>query len=276
MRVVIRSIFSLKLVLILAGFSDQVFAEEAWPRITIITSLFKGENYIAQFLADITRQSVFSQCELIILNANPPGQGWEETIIRKYLQKYPKHIVYRRLPQDPGLYEVWNRGIKMARGRFITNANVDDRLAPDCYETHAHFLDAFPEVDLVYSDSYITRIPNETFELNSHLGLIHHPEFSPKAILKANLPSFNPMWRKSLHQKYGYFDNSFKIVADWEMWVRMITKGAIFRKVSGIHGLFYYNTGGVSLSKSSYDLQMQERERVKALYPDFFKTEEKL
>ena len=66
--------------------------------------------------------------------------------------------------KDPNV--TWTPRIKMARGRFITNANVDDRLAPDCYETHAHFLDAFPEVDLVYSDSYITRIPNETFELN--------------------------------------------------------------------------------------------------------------
>ena len=131
-------------------------------------------------------------------------------------------------------------------------------------------LDENPDVDLVYSDSYITRLPNETFELNSALGKTGYPQFEPHAIKKANMPSFNPMWRRIFHQKFGYFDNSFKIAGDWEMWVRSIVKGAKFKKAPGVHGLFYYNTKGISLDRSRFDEQEQERNRVREKYVEFF------
>lgn len=249
-----------------------IFSNNSYPKVSIITSMVKGEYYIAQFLADITRQTIFDQCELIILNANKLGYGWEEGIINKYRQKYPRNIIYRRLPNDPGLYGVWNMGIKLARGKYISNANVDDRLAPDCYEVHSKILDENPDVDLAYSDSYITRIPNETFEMNSALGSTKYPEFEPEKIKGANMPSFNPMWRKEFHQKYGYFDTTFKIVADWEMWVRAIVGGAKFKKAQGRHGLFYYNTQGISLNRATFDVQEKERDRVRTKYSDFFKS----
>lgn len=270
MRVVNYSFRQLLLIFTCLAFSS-IKSKAIQPKISIITSMVKGEYFISQFLADITRQTVFDQCELIIINANKLGYGWEEGIIYKYIKKYPGKIVYRRLHHDPGLYEVWNMGIKMARGKYVTNANVDDRLAPDCYEVHAKTLDENPEADLVYSNSYITRLPNETFEMNSSLGKIDHPQFTPDAIKKGNLPSFNPMWRKSFHSKYGYFDNSFKIAADWEMWVRAITMGTKFKKAPGIHGLFYYNTKGISLDRSRFNEQKNERERVKVKYSEFFK-----
>ena len=242
------------------------------PKISIITSMKDGEYFIAPFLADIVRQTVFAQCELIIINVSPRGEGFAKNIIHKYRAKYPQ-IIYQRLPQDPGLYAVWNKGIKLARGVYVTNANLDDRLAPDCYEVHARVLDENPAVDLVYSNSHITRLPNETFECNSAAGLINHPEFYPDAIKKGNLPSFNPMWRKNLHEKYGYFDPAFRITGDWEMWVRAIVGGAKFKKATGIHGLFYYNTKGLSLDRSTFTEQRQERERVQEKYPNFFAKE---
>ena len=94
------------------------------PRVSIITSIWKGDDFIEGFLADITDQTVFPQSELILINPSSPGN--EEPIIKKYMEKYP-NIVYLKLPQDPGLYACWNMGIKAARADFVTNANLDDR-----------------------------------------------------------------------------------------------------------------------------------------------------
>lgn len=241
------------------------------PKVSIITSIFKGELFIDGFLADITRQTIFSDCELILINANPPGTGQEYLAIEPYLERYPDQIIYKQLEQDPGIYGVWNIGIKLASADYLTNANLDDRLAPDCYAVHARVLDQNPRVDLVYSSSYVTRLPNETFEDNHRIGLlINNPEFTPKMIARSNMPSFNPMWRKSLHARFGYFDESFKIAGDWEFWVRIAAGGAIFKKAPGIHGLFYYNSDGLSLGAVNDKLHRAERNRVYRKHAKFF------
>ena len=81
------------------------------PEVSIITSIWNGDEFIEGFLADITKQTVFSKCELILINASSPGN--EEPIIKNYMTLYP-NIIYERLPQDPGLYAVWNLSLKKA------------------------------------------------------------------------------------------------------------------------------------------------------------------
>ena len=73
------------------------------PRVSIITSIFKGDVYIADFMREIVKQTMFDQCELLLINANSPGN--EETVILPYLKQYP-NIIYTKLEKDPGLYAV--------------------------------------------------------------------------------------------------------------------------------------------------------------------------
>ena len=214
-------------------------------------------------------QTIFADCELILLNANPPNTSHEWDVIKPYLVKYPGQIIYRQLVKDPGLYGVWNIGISMAHGIYLTNANLDDRLAPDCYEVHAQVLDQNPEVDLVYSSSYITMTPNETFAEHHCTGLIDYPEFTPQLIKEINLPSFNPMWRKVIHTKYGFFNDKYKIAGDCEFWIKIVLGGAKFKKASGFHGLFYYNTNGLSLNSKTFDSQYQEIKSIRKKYKHF-------
>ena len=180
-------------------------SSEDLPKISIITSVYNGDDFIRPFLEDITSQSIFKdKCELVLVNANSPGN--EEPIIQEYLEKYPNNIVYKKLKEDPGIYGTWNIALEMASGEYITNANLDDRKAENSLEKHAKTLYSNPDVGLVYADSYITDSPNETFENNSSGGKSYNFEqFSKEAMLRGNQPHNNPMWRKELHQKHGFF-----------------------------------------------------------------------
>jgi len=221
--------------------------------------MYKGEKYIEGFMRDMVRQTVFDQCELIIINANSPEN--EEPVVRRYMKKYP-NIIYRRLDHDPGIYGTWNRAIQMAKGEFITNANVDDRLSPRCYEVHMKALDEHPDVDLVYSDFYVTKKPNETFEHNSAYRVSKRDEFSPKNMWDC-LPGCNPMWRKNLHKTCGLFDTSYKIAGDWEMWCRFVKNGVLFLKINDVYALFYSNPSGLSAMSPKH---WAERRRITKMY----------
>lgn len=224
------------------------------PKISIITSVWDGDEFIEGFLEDVTKQTIFSQSELIIINPNSPGH--EEEVIKKYTALYP-NIIYVRLPQDPGLYGVWNRAIKMAHADIVTNANIDDRSRLDALEVHVKELEDNPDVDLVYSGYLYTEIPNETFENNHYKYYVDPFEFCSKNMALC-LPGPRPVWRKSLHDRYGYFDETFSMSADWGMWLRATSLGAKFKKIPGPFTLYYFNPDGLSTnSKRSLQRKLE-------------------
>lgn len=212
------------------------------PKVSIITSLYNGDIFIEGFLKDIIQQTIFKECELIIINANSPGK--EEEIIKEYMKKF-SNIIYKKLEKDPGLYATWNMAIRMAKADFITNANLDDRHDIKFLETHLKSLQENPEIDLVYSGFYVTENKNETFECNIHRWTFDAYEFLPQR-MRHNLPGPNPMWRKSIHEKYGYFDESFYWAGDFEFWNRIVSMGAKFKPIQGYSTLFYENLSEIS------------------------------
>ena len=245
------------------------------PKISIITSVYNGDDYIEEFLEDITRQTIFQEkCELVMVNANSPGN--EEGIIKKYVEKYPDNIIYCKLDEDPGIYGTWNHAIELSTGDFITNANLDDRKAINSLEKHAKELVLNPEVDLVYADSFITHRPNETFEKNSSGGKKYNFEpFSKESMIRGNQPHNNPMWRKTLHEKYGLFDSKYKSAGDWEFFLRSTFGGSKFKKMSAAYGLYYFNPKGISTNADNSSWKREEEREIFKKYFAKLKEEKK-
>ena len=254
-------------------FAELVYGEELvtvntedLPKISIITSVYDGDEFIRPFLEDITKQTIFEdKCELILINANSPGN--EEEIIQEYVDKYPNNIVYKRLEEDPGIYGVWNIGIKLATGEYITNANLDDRKSAHSLERHAAELFMNDDVDLVYADMLVTENPNETFDNNTSQGRRYNfAEFSVENLKMSNMPHASPMWRKSYHEKYGLFDTSYRSAGDWEMWLRGATQGSKFKKINTLLGLYYFNPKGISTNPENFSWKEEEERKVYKKY----------
>lgn len=244
---------------VLCHFSISIAAgNEQKPRISIITSVFNGDMFIREFMEDIIKQTVFDQCELILINADSAGN--EESVIQEYLLKYP-NIIYKKLEKDPGLYEVWNIGIRMARADFVTNSNLDDRRNPINIEEHVSYLEKHPEIDLVYSAFLHTEHMNETYEKNNYRYVVDAPEFSQKIMYKC-LPGPQPVWRKSMHDKAGYFRPDFKYSGDLEMWNRAVSHGSIFKKLPGLSGLYYFNPEGLSTNQDPKKVERKRNENI--------------
>ena len=232
------------------------------PKISLITSVFRAEDYIDQLMEDVTRQTVFEEkCEWIILNANKEGDNYEEEVILKYQEKYPNNIIYKRLEEDPGIYDTWNMGIKMSTGDFITNVNCDDRRPPNAYEKQAKLLVANPDVELVYNDSFVTHEPNVMWEdLKEGTQKYNFEQFSKEAMLRSNLPHNNPMWKRTVHEKHGYFNQYYKSAGDWDFWLRCAFGGSKFKKCQDTLGVYYFNPTGMS-TNPEHDSWKKEHEK---------------
>jgi len=232
--------------------------------ISIVTSLLNEDDFIEGFLVDITRQSAFHACELIIVA--PSLSQYERETIDVY-REVNHNIILIEPDVDPGLYNCWNLGIEASSGKYVTNANVDDRKHPDSLLIHWHALEADPTVDLVYAYSLVTHEPNDTFERTEAREFFPCYEFKGlEGLLINNSPHNNPMWRRTLHDKYGMFDGSYKCAADAEMWLRAVQRGSRFKKIDQVLGLYYRNPKGVSSNPDTYHEMVAEVQQMRNIY----------
>ena len=215
-------------------------------QVTAIASLYNGGRYIKKFLQNITRQSLGDAFELVIIDANSPDN--EAETIRDF-QKTFKNIVYRRMDYRIGIYDAWNVAIDMARGKYLTNTNVDDLRHSASLQIQADVLDRLPFVDTVYQDFYYTFDPDLDFDEVAAFGFKSDvPIVTPLNLLHFNSPHNAPMWRKRLHAEVGYFDAAFKSAGDYDFWMRCLAAGKTFYKINTPHVVYYQNPTGVSTS----------------------------
>ncbi len=221
--------------------------------VSAIASLYKGRRFIEAFLDNITSQTIFDRCELIIIDANSP-EG-EEGVISEYRKSYP-NIVYKRFNSRIGVYDAWNVGIELARGKYLTNTNVDDMRRRNSFELQARALNRNSSADVVYQDFFYTFDPSLGFDQVARLGFKSElPIITAHNLLTFNSPHNAPMWRRSLHEEVGLFDTSFKSAGDWEFWLRCLSRGKSFLKVNSAHVVYYLNPEGVSSGPESESVE---------------------
>jgi glycosyltransferase involved in cell wall biosynthesis len=234
------------------------------PKISLVTSVYDASEHIEQLMENITSQTIFEEkCEWILMNVNPEGEDFEEEVILKYKKKYPKNIIYKRYKRDPGVYGIWNRGIKLSSGEYVTNVNCDDRRRKDGLEKQAKMLVLNSDVSLVYNDSFVVHEPNVTCDnLPSDAKRYKFEEYSQEAMLRGNLPHNNPMWRKNLHEKHGYFNQKYRSAGDWDFWLRCSLNGEVFKKHPEVLGVYYFNEKGISTNPEHDDWKKEEEREV--------------
>ena len=211
--------------------------------VSAIVSTYNSESFMDGCLHNLVNQSLYKEGALEIIVIDACSEENEKEIVERYLTYYD-NIVYVRAETRETLYASWNRGINLARGRYITNANTDDRHRHDALEKLANYLDDYPEIALTYPGQIDTPVPNETFENTSSKKVLDWPVYSYQELEVHCIIGSQPMWRKSLHDLYGPFRDSFQAAGDYEFWLRIGSKETFFRYPE-VLGLYYRNPAGI-------------------------------
>lgn len=231
--------------------------------VTAIVSTYNSERFIRGCLEDLTGQTLFAKgaLEIVVVDSGSPQN--EGTIVREFMEKFGT-IVYIRTEERETVYHAWNRAIQVASGRYITNANTDDRHRPDALEIMAGMLDSNPTIDLVYADVLITRTPNETFASNNATGKYEWFPWDRNTLLGVGcFIGPQPMWRRSLHDFYGWFDPGLVTSGDYEFWLR-ISQTSEFQYIPEPLGLYLEHDA--SIEHMHEQLKLRENSEILSVY----------
>jgi hypothetical protein len=185
--------------------------------VTALVSTYAAERFIRGRLENLLDQSLGDRLEILVLDSGSPEE--EGDVVREY-QRNASNIRYLRTDRRESIYQAWNRGVALARGRYLTNANADDRLRHDALEVMTELLEQNPGLGLCYGDSLLTTTPNETFAASTAYNRQSHPDYSPNALLEWCITGSHPLWRRELHQTSGLFDIAWRSAGDYDFFIR--------------------------------------------------------
>ena len=232
--------------------------------ITAIGKLSHYEEFIPRYIKNVTSQTIFNECELVIVYME-----WHDLF--ENLAKYP-NVKFILDDQGKGMYNAWNLGIKNSTGKYVTNWNVDDLRFDNNIELKSNILDKDPELSLVYNYYTVSNDIEESFTNFNYKGktVDAYPDEAHKYAYQCCMCGPDPLWRREIHEHIGYFDyKNYPSIADWEMWIRMASKGYKFKLIPEILCLFFESPNSVS-NKSANIREQEEKPRLYQQYLEGF------
>lgn len=115
--------------------------------ISVIVPVYNVEEYLSTCLDSLINQTYdLKKIEIIAINDGSTDSSLD--ILRKYQEKYSNIVVLNE--ENSGLSKTRNKGMKIAKGRYILFLDSDDTLTPNSIEDIVTFFDKhYDEIDLV-------------------------------------------------------------------------------------------------------------------------------
>lgn len=234
-------------------------------RVSVITSIYNSSEFLYHFLVDAKRQTIFNESEFLLLDCNDNANNSDYEIIKPFLSL--KNFKYYKLNKC-SVYEAWNKGIELSSSDILTNWNTDDRRSFNSLEKQVSFLEENPDYDICYGPTLISEIPNEIFEFCASKTYYPALEGTLQNQLVHNSPHCLPVWKKSIHDRFGVFDTKYFSAADYDMWFRVLVNGGKMKNLKEIVGLYYRNPVGVSSDQKNIDKAIKEVLEIRSKYND--------
>ena len=201
-------------------FSTKGFYIINFVKISIITATFNSGTTVSDTIESVLRQTYFDY-ELIIKDGGSKDNTLE--IVQKYAPMFGDRLKVMSAP-DKGIYDAMNKGLEMATGDVVGILNSDDfYTSDDALQTIAEAFEQ-NEIDATYGDVHFVKDEDLTKCVRYYSSAIFKRKLMRFGFMPAH-PSF--YCKKACYEKYGYFDTSFKIAADFENLLRLIFIGGI-------------------------------------------------
>jgi cellulose synthase/poly-beta-1,6-N-acetylglucosamine synthase-like glycosyltransferase len=229
--------------------------------LTAMVSVYNAERFIDGLLADLLAQTMIEQIEILVCDgASPTNEG---EAVRALMRERPDLAIgYLRTAERESCAATTNRCVQVARGTYLTMANADDRHRPDALEVLVGKLDERPDVDLVYADCAVTEAENEDpVTTTAVCGYLSWPDFDPQSLFASCYVGPQPLYRRSLHERFGLYDESF-LANDYEFYLRVVRQGVRFLHVPEVLGLYLRSPHGIEHGNQARILADSERARA--------------
>lgn len=228
-------------------------------KLSIITINYNNATGLKKTLESVAVQTYTDFEHIIVDGASTDGSV---EVIREYVEKAEsqelrvKSIIWTSEP-DNGIYDAMNRGIRKVKGEYTLMLNSGDYLV-DEYVLE-RIIPELDGTDIVQGNN-IEECSGKTYR-NRGYGKSDIDFFD---VMKGHFLHQSSFCKRDLFERYGYFDESYKMSGDTKFFMNCLGKNDASFKYIDID-VANYDLGGISAKKTGKWAQLRAEEHARLM-----------
>lgn len=189
------------------------------PQISVIMPAYNAENYIGDAIESILKQT-FTNFEFIIINDGSTDNT--KRIIRTYNDS---RIILLENEKNRGIVKTLNRGLNVAKGKFIARMDADDIAIPERLEIQKNYLEEHPEIAVLGTGIQVFGNGIESYD---RIFTTNSDQLKAELIFNSCIAHPTVMIRKSvLDENKLHYDERCVGAEDYFLWWELSKKAKI-------------------------------------------------
>jgi glycosyltransferase involved in cell wall biosynthesis len=245
------------------------------PLVTVVVPTYNYGRFIPETLECIRAQT-YPKWECIVVDDGSTDDTAEQVSVFMKLDARFKFIHQKNARQAAAK----NNGLQNSSGKYVQFLDADDLIEREKLAKQVDYLEAHPDVDIVYGSMRYFKSENPTDTLYWLWGENKPwmPEISGqgkevlKALVRQNIMVINsPLIRRSVVEVVGAFDDKLPPAEDWDYWLRCAAANMrfYFDESPGTLALVRWHSLSSSQDRRKmYDSMRMIREKIDILTRD--------
>jgi len=178
------------------------------PLVSIIITNYNYGAYIAEAIESALAQT-FRDCEVLVIDDSSTDNSLE------IAARYPVKVLQQ---DNSGVCVARNNALSVAAGKYVMFLDADDRLVPTAVEHMLARLQEQPDT--------IAYVYGQMRYFGRKEGLFASMPFDARRLVRANFICASTLIRRDVLLEVGGYDDGFRMLReDWELYIRLFTKG---------------------------------------------------
>lgn len=178
------------------------------PLVSIIITNYNYGAYIAEAIESALAQT-FRDCEVLVIDDASTDNSLE------IAARYPVKVL---LQDNSGVCVARNNALSVAAGKYVMFLDADDRLVPTAVEHMLAVLQEQPQT--------VAYVYGQMRYFGRKEGVFASMPFDGKKLVRANFICASTLIRRDILLSVGGYDDGFRMLReDWELYIRLFTKG---------------------------------------------------
>jgi len=239
------------------------------PIVSVIIPTYKRNwKYLCRAVGSVQNQT-FKDLEIIVVDDSPESFKFRKDIITRMndLCKVDQRIVYLINEKNLGGSCARNRGIELAKGKYITFLDDDDEYLPEKIEKQLMFMEQ-NKCDMSFSNMIMYNMEGQVVDYRDYKDIW---SFETNELLKYHLmkhltgtPTYMFVTKKLI--KIGMFDD-VPIMQEFFLMLKCISNGLIIKYLDSCDVKVYKHSGeGITKGKRKIDAE----KRLYRIKQDYF------
>jgi glycosyltransferase involved in cell wall biosynthesis len=205
------------------------------PTVTFVVPCYKLAHYLRDCVESILAQE-YKDFEILIMDDCSPDNT--AAVAASFIDP---RVRYVRNNPNLGHLRNYNKGIDLARGRYLWLLSADDRLrTPRALGNLVSLLDATPTMTFAFSPGVILGSDGRERSINGDCGpatkVYSGAEFFRESIIDNNVCTPGAMTRTDVYRKVGLFPTDLPYAGEWYLWLRFALMGPVgYAPEPGVH-----------------------------------------